>query len=86
MRPTQEQPGYVNPERDARFSVRAQRAQDEWLQSLAKLFSDFARSHPLPRTLFLITDTGARDYLKRTLDSNILHGLWLSDEPSPSFP
>jgi hypothetical protein len=75
------QPGYVNPDRNARFSVRADAARDEWLRGIAVLLKDFAKSHALPRTLFLLTEPGARDYLKRALDSDILHALWLSDEP-----
>lgn len=76
-----DQPGYVNPDRNARFTVRADAARDEWLKGLADLLKDFAKSQALPRTLFLLTESGARDYLKRALDSDILHALWLSDEP-----
>lgn len=78
---TGEQPGYVNPERNARFAVRAAAARDEWLKGLADLLKEFAKTHALPRTLFLLTEPAARDYLKRALDSDILHALWLSDEP-----
>ncbi len=76
-----DQPGYVNPDRNARFSVRAEAARDEWLKSLAELLKGFAERHALPRTLFVLTDPGARSYLSRVLDSSILHALWLSDEP-----
>lgn len=78
---TGDQPGYVNPTRNARFAVRAEAARDEWLKGIAALLQDFAKSHALPRSLFLLSEPGARDYLKRALDSNILHALWLSDEP-----
>jgi hypothetical protein len=74
-------PGYVNADRNARFSIRAQAARDEWLKGLSDLLKKFAELHPLPRTLFLITEPSARDFLKRALDSDILHALWLSDEP-----
>lgn len=76
-----EQPGYINPGRNARFSVRAQQARDEWLKALTDLFREFAQMHALPRTLFLITQPEARDYLKRAIDSDLVHALWLSDEP-----
>jgi hypothetical protein len=78
---TSELPGYINHDRNVRFSARAEEARDKWLRGLADLLKKFAEQHPLPRTLFLITDPGARDFLKRTLDSDILHALWLSDEP-----
>jgi hypothetical protein len=75
------QPGYINPERNARFSVRAAEARDQWLKGLADILKEFAKLHALPRTLFLLTEPNARDFLKRALDSDILHALWLSDEP-----
>jgi hypothetical protein len=81
MQKTSLLPGYVNADRNARFSIRADAARDEWLKGLADLLKKFAELHPLPRTLFLITDASARDYLKRALDTHILHALWLSDEP-----
>lgn len=76
-----EQPGYINPDRNARFSVRVETARDEWLKGLSELLKKFAQQHALPRTLFVLTPPNARDYLKRSLDSHILHALWLSDEP-----
>jgi hypothetical protein len=78
---TSEQPGYINPDRNARFSIRVEAARDEWLKGLAALLRKFAQLHALPRTLFVLTPPNARDYMKRALDSNILHTLWLSDEP-----
>ena len=81
MQRTSMLPGYVNPDRNARFSIRADAARDEWLTGLTNLLKEFAEFHALPRTLFLLAEPHARDYLKRTLDSQILHALWLSDEP-----
>lgn len=75
------QPGYISPDRNARFSERADAARDQWLKGLADLLKQFAQLHPLPRTLFVLAQPNARDYLKRALDTNILHELWLSDEP-----
>ncbi|HWU24382.1 MAG TPA: hypothetical protein VN086_01345 [Candidatus Paceibacterota bacterium] len=83
---TSSQPGYINPDRNARFSERAETARDEWLKSLADLLKHFAQLHALPRTLFVVAQPNARDYLKRTLDSSILHELWLSDEPLSVIP
>lgn len=81
-----EQPGYLNPDRNARFSLRAETARDEWVRALADRLKTFANQHPLPRTLFLLTEPAARDYLKRALDTHILHALWLSDEPLSVIP
>lgn len=80
-RRTSEQPGYLNPDRNARFSARAEAARDEWLKGLTDLLKTFAGLHPLPRTLFLLTEPTAREYLKRTLNTQAFHALWLSDEP-----
>jgi len=79
-------PNYVNPDRNARFSTRAENAKQEWLQDLSEILKHFAENHPLPRTLFLLADPDARDYLKRALDSQVLHSLWLSDEPLAIIP
>ncbi len=79
-------PNYVNPDRNARFSTRAENAKQEWLTDLAGILKTFAENHPLPRTLFLLADPNTRDYLKRALDSQVLHALWLSDEPLTVIP
>lgn len=79
-------PNYVNPDRNARFASRVEAAKEEWLLDLTGLLKQFAESHPLPRTLFLLADDGARDYLRRALDSQTLHSLWLSDEPLSIIP
>lgn len=75
------QPGYINPAHNARFAEHAEVARTEWLKGLSDLLKQFAQLHALPRTLFIVAQPNARDYLKRTLDSTILHELWLSDEP-----
>lgn len=83
---TATQPGYINPNRNARFAEHADAARDEWLRGLSDLLKKFAEFHALPRTLFVVAQPNARDYLKRTLDSSILHELWLSDEPLSIIP
>ncbi|MDB5189881.1 MAG: hypothetical protein JWN49_207 [Parcubacteria group bacterium] len=76
-----EQPGYISPDRNARFVIRTEAVKKEWLTGLTDLFKQFAQNHALPRTLFLLADPNARDYLRRSLDTDALHSLWLSDEP-----
>ncbi|CAN5769033.1 hypothetical protein BH11PAT2_BH11PAT2_09620 [soil metagenome] len=76
-----EQPGYISPDRNARFRVRTEIVKKEWITGLTDLFKQFAQNHALPRTLFLLAEPTARDYLRNTLDTDSLHSLWLSDEP-----
>jgi hypothetical protein len=76
-----EQPGYISPDRNARFLARTETVKKEWINGLTELFKQFAQNHALPRTLFLLADSNARDYLRRSLDTDSLHSLWLSDEP-----
>ncbi|MEO6536273.1 MAG: hypothetical protein ABIT47_01140 [Candidatus Paceibacterota bacterium] len=76
-----DQPGYISPDRNARFIVRTETVKKEWVTGLSDLFKKFAQNHALPRTLFILAEPNARDYLRRSLDTDSLHSLWLSDEP-----
>jgi hypothetical protein len=53
----------------------------EWLSYIEASFQDASVRHALPRTLFLLADESARDYLKRLLDSSSMRSLWLTDDP-----
>ena len=68
--------------------VRAERSGDRveeiektWLETIESTFQETATRHALPRTLFLLADTEAREYLKRLLDANSMRSLWLTDDP-----
>ena len=61
-------------------------AEEVWLTAMKGVLSDFASEHPLPRTVFLLADEFARDFLKRLIDSSSLRSLWLSDEPLSVIP
>lgn len=78
--------GYIDPAHNARFTAEAQKAEDEWLFSLAGLLSEFAVRNALPRMIFLIADDATRGYLKQALDSPSLRALWLSEEPISIVP
>ncbi|KND47347.1 MAG: hypothetical protein AB199_02880 [Parcubacteria bacterium C7867-004] len=68
------------------FTARSAEAQREWLGGLRDVFAAFAAEQALPRTLFLMADDGARDFLKRILESSELRSLWLSEEPLSIVP
>lgn len=80
------QPGYINPDRNVRFGMRVDEARAAWIGGLVELFKTFASRYALPRTLFLIADPAAHEYLKGSLNSDALHTLWLSDEPLSVIP
>jgi len=61
-------------------------AKKEWLESLATCLKDFSKRRALPRTVFLLADEEARTYLTKILDDQMLHSLWLSDEPLTVIP
>jgi len=53
----------------------------EWMGGIADALRTLSKEYALPRTLFLVADDDAREYLKRALDDAALRQLWLSDEP-----
>ena len=68
--------------------VRAERSGDQvdqiekqWLTTIESTLQETAIRHALPRTLFLLADTEAREYLRKLLDSSSMRSLWLTDEP-----
>jgi hypothetical protein len=58
----------------------------KWIDEILSTLKSFSEEHPLPRTIFLLADPEARDYLKRVLDDPKLRGLWLTDEPLSIIP
>lgn len=61
-------------------------AEQEWITSLAAALRTLASERALPRTVFLLTEDGVRDYLAKVLDDPALHRLWLSDDPLTIIP
>jgi hypothetical protein len=74
-------PGYINPMRNIQFGVRVDEARARWTEGLTMLLRTLASHQALPRTLFLLADQAALNYLKNALNSDAVHALWLSDEP-----
>ncbi|HVX90519.1 MAG TPA: hypothetical protein VHC20_02670 [Candidatus Paceibacterota bacterium] len=53
----------------------------DWMNGIAAALRQLSSEYALPRTLFLVADDDAREYLRRALDDAALRQLWLSDEP-----
>jgi hypothetical protein len=71
----------INSSRNARFSTQIVEAEKTWLANIEGVLQEAAVRHALPRTLFLLTDSDSREYLKRLLDNPSMRSLWLTDEP-----
>lgn len=69
-----------NPERSAADESAAE-IEKIWLEKISETLRDFACNHALPRTLFLLTETTSREYLRNLIDSQSLRSLWLTDDP-----
>lgn len=57
-----------------------------WTSEIAAALREFASRHALPRIVFLVTNDGSADALKRFLDTPEMHALWLSDESLTVIP
>lgn len=76
----------TKPGKHASPEHRAAEAEGVWLTAMKGLLADFASEHPLPRTVFLLADESARDYLKGLIDTSSLRTLWLSNDPLSVIP
>ncbi len=76
----------IDPARNHAFAPKVAEAKEHWLTELESLLSSFAEEHPLPRTVFLLADAHARDFLKRFIDSSRLRTLWLSGDSLSVIP
>ena len=74
-------PPLIDPSRNARFTVQIEETEKIWLSNIEKVLQEASARHALPRTLFLLADTEAREYLRRLLDSPSMRSLWLTDDP-----
>lgn len=57
-----------------------------WTGRIAACLREFAATHALPRTLLLVVDKEAREFIRRVLDVPEVHALWLSDDPLAIIP
>ncbi|HVW71663.1 MAG TPA: hypothetical protein VHB93_00740 [Candidatus Paceibacterota bacterium] len=61
-------------------------SRSEWMADIVTALKQLSAEYALPRTLFLVADDDAREYLRRALDDAQLRQLWLSDEPLTIAP
>lgn len=76
----------IDSDRNSRFAGAASEAENAWLEEIRNSLKSFASRHPLPRTVFLLADGHAREFLVRRLSSTHIRSLWLSDEPLTIIP
>ncbi|MDP2650136.1 MAG: hypothetical protein Q8P16_01080, partial [bacterium] len=57
-----------------------------WVQKVIDEFTELAKDHPLPRTIFLLAQEKDVSSLEQTLNETNLGGLWLSDNPPKIVP
>lgn len=76
----------IDSDRNNRFAGAVSTAEEEWLEHIRTSLKSFASRHPLPRTLFLLSDAHAREFLVRRLGAESIRSLWLSDEPLTVIP
>ncbi|MDB5264620.1 MAG: hypothetical protein JWN64_191 [Parcubacteria group bacterium] len=78
--------GLIDRERNTKLAARIAKSKAKWIEELRDVLGEFSSRQPLPRTVFIIADPFARDFLKKLLDSSTLRSLWLSDEPLGVIP
>ncbi len=76
----------IDPIRNAQFSSQINGFQRDWLLNLQKVLQEFTNGQALPGTLFLISEPGTQEYLKRLLDNAEMRSLWLTSEPLRIIP
>jgi hypothetical protein len=76
----------LDPACNARFSLQMQKAEKAWLKNVEVALQEFAAGHALPRTVFMLADTDAHEYLKHLLDTPDMRNLWLTTEPLRVIP
>lgn len=59
---------------------------DSWVKEVTDEFTELAKEHPLPRTIFLLAHEKNISSLEHALNEAKLGGLWLSDNPPKIVP
>ena len=67
--------------RAERSGSQVEEIEKTWLATIESTLKETATRHALPRTLFLLADDEAREYLRRLLDSTSMRSLWLTSDP-----
>lgn len=76
----------IDRQKSAELDASLAQAETAWVGRISACLKEFTATHALPRTLFLIADKEARDFIRRVLDVPEIHALWLSDEPLAVVP
>lgn len=59
---------------------------DSWIQNVMDKFTELAKKHPLPRTIFLLAQEQDYSSFEQALNSAKFSELWLSDNPPKIVP
>jgi hypothetical protein len=59
---------------------------DRWTKRVVDEFTELAKEHPLPRTIFLVSQERESSSIEHTLNQAKLGTLWLSDNPPKIVP
>ncbi|HWH07050.1 MAG TPA: hypothetical protein VNU47_00800 [Candidatus Paceibacterota bacterium] len=73
--------GLIQLKRNEAFAERVTKAEQVWLDALAKAIYECTMHQTLPRTLFLLADTQSRGFLEGALNASELRNVWLSNDP-----
>ncbi len=75
-----------NPLRNAVFATQPRTLEQEWIEEVKTLLEGFSRTIFLPKTVFLIAESGARDYIARTLLHSSARELWITSTGPTIIP
>lgn len=76
----------IDPSQNAGLDAGLKQAEAAWTSRIAACLKEFTATHALPRTLFLVADKEARNFIRRIIDVPEVHALWLSDDPLAVVP
>jgi hypothetical protein len=76
----------VRSDHNAQFGSEVEKVRTSWIDGLSQTLKKFSDHHALARTIFILADEDARDFLRNALDEPSLRQLWLSDEALRIIP
>jgi hypothetical protein len=78
--------GVIDANRNATFGDSTQLAKTAWIEGMKVTLGSIAKEEPLPRHVFVSSESAVSDFVTRLLDAPLLRSLWLSDEPLTLVP
>ena len=78
--------GVIDAARNASFGDTTQLAKTAWIEGMKITLGNIAKEEPLPRLVFVSSESAVSDFVTRLLDAPLLRSLWLSDEPLTLVP